>query len=248
MEATHWARAIGAKITDISKGTSEILARLAEPFMRYATIYLALATGIAVLKWEPLYQGAQGIVIAAPEFVLLGALTVAERAIKGKNFYGYLLALICLALFGIMVATFVDIFIVHFDEMAIKLLNFSRCIVAVGFSIVLGKLEDADQAQSKETYALVNETAEDITEASKGQEDSRQETPIGQPFERKETPKSDSKKDKRDTADTRCRILDYQKRHPHVTQKDMAAALGVSLKTVQRHLRAEPPKRLQLVR
>ncbi|MBO0783914.1 MAG: hypothetical protein J2P37_34335, partial [Ktedonobacteraceae bacterium] len=43
------------KITSFSKGLSEILAGAAEPVMRYATIYLMIATGIPFLRVEAIY-------------------------------------------------------------------------------------------------------------------------------------------------------------------------------------------------
>src|SRR5690348_12693831 len=81
----RWSTTVRKQITAVSKGLSEILAALSEPFMRYSTIYLALATSIPVVKWLPLYTLCQGIVIAAPEFVLLGALSIAEQACKGSQ-------------------------------------------------------------------------------------------------------------------------------------------------------------------
>lgn len=141
-----WASTIGKNITAISKGISEIIARLAEPLMRYSTIYLALATGLSFLMWAPVYQACQGIVIATPEFVLLGAFTVAENAIhEGRKKWGSILFAVCILLAAIMIATFVSIFIVKFDEPSIKILNFSRCLVAFGFSIALNKLEQEQE-------------------------------------------------------------------------------------------------------
>jgi len=108
----------------------------------YSTVYLALATSIKAIYYPPVYSLTEGIVIAAPEFVLLGALSIAENAIQaGQKKWGYILLCICLALAGGMIATFVDIFLVKFTDDALKYLNFARCLVAVGFSIALGKLE-----------------------------------------------------------------------------------------------------------
>jgi hypothetical protein len=141
------------KITAFSKGLSIVLAAAAEPLMRYTTIYLALATALPVIKVTWLYGACQGMVIATPEFVIIGAFTIAEGAIKaGQKVWGVILLMICIALAAIMVATFVDIFIVSFNDLAIKLLNFSRCLAAVGFTVALGKLdkdeeEDAGPAQ-----------------------------------------------------------------------------------------------------
>ena len=149
--ATHtqpkWYRRWRLWITDKSKGVNELLAALGEPLMRYATIYLALATGITYIKWLPAYTACQGIVISVPEFVILGALGVAEGACKEEHNkkWGIMLYGICALLAAIMIATFVDIFIYQFPDIAIKSLNFSRCIVAVGFSIVLGKLDQDPQ-------------------------------------------------------------------------------------------------------
>jgi hypothetical protein len=146
---TRWATIARRKISSFSKGLSEILAGAGEPLMRYAAIYLALATGVSVIKWMPLYNFAQGLVIATPEFVLLGALSVAEIACESDRDrkWGRLLYWICALLALIMIATFVDIFIYQFPDVAIKGLNFARCLVAVGFSVVLGKLEDDEQEQ-----------------------------------------------------------------------------------------------------
>jgi hypothetical protein len=144
-QATHprrWSTRARQRITDISKGVAEILAGLAEPAMRYATVYLALATSISAINYAPAYSFAEGIVIAAPEFVLLGAFSIAEHAIKdGRKRWGYVLFAICIILLGIVVATLYDIFIMHFSDQQLHYLNFARCLTAVGFSIALGKLE-----------------------------------------------------------------------------------------------------------
>ncbi|MBO0783796.1 MAG: hypothetical protein J2P37_33725, partial [Ktedonobacteraceae bacterium] len=135
------------KITSFSKGLSEILAGAAEPVMRYATIYLMIATGIPFLRVEAIYWACIAIVIVAPEFVLLGALAIGENAYKaGSRAWAKVLFVVCALLAIIMIATFVDIFIIPFDAMAIKILNFCRCLVAVGFSFTLNKLEaEADR-------------------------------------------------------------------------------------------------------
>ena len=71
-------------------------------------------------------------------------MTIAENAIaEGRKKWGYVLFTICVLLALIMIATFVDIFIVTFSDIAIHFLNFSRCIVALGFSLALGKLDTA---------------------------------------------------------------------------------------------------------
>ncbi len=144
----RWSTGTREKITDISKGISEILAGLAEPLMRYSTIYLALATSIKVIYYAPAYNATEAIVIAAPEFVLLGAFTIAETSIAGgQKKWGYILLTICLLLAAIMIATFVDIFIITFNDLEIHILNFSRCLVALGFSVALGKLEQPAPAE-----------------------------------------------------------------------------------------------------
>lgn len=142
-QTPRWYRRWRIWITDKSKGVNELLAALGEPLMRYATIYLALATGIPYIKFAPAYTACQGIVISVPEFVILGALGVAEGACKEEHNKKWGIALygICALLALIMVATFVDIFIYQFPDIAVKSLNFARCIVAVGFSITLGKLD-----------------------------------------------------------------------------------------------------------
>ena len=156
MAATQlrWYRRARIWITDKSKGVNELLAAAGEPLMRYATIYLALATGIPYIKFMPAYTACQGIVISVPEFVILGALGVAEGAASEAHNKKWGIALygICALLAAIMIATFVDIFIWQFPDIAVKSLNFARCIVAVGFSIVLGKL-DQDEPQSDQSVA-----------------------------------------------------------------------------------------------
>jgi hypothetical protein len=163
----RWSTRVRKHITAVSKGVSEILAALSEPFMRYSTIYLALATSIPVVKWMPLYTLCQGIVIAAPEFVLLGALSIAEQACKGsQKTWGVLLYMVSILLACIMIATFVDIFIVTFSPLAVQCLNFARCLVAVGFSVVLGKLEkgdDEDAGTGSPSMASVSPTAPSST-------------------------------------------------------------------------------------
>jgi hypothetical protein len=142
VKKVRWATRARRRITIISKGAGEIFAALAEPLMRYATIYLALATSIPALNWGPLYATALGVVIIAPEFVLLGALSIAEQAIKsGQTKWGRALYVVSFLLAAIMVATFVDIFIYTFPDLALKCLNFARCLIAVSFSLVLGKLD-----------------------------------------------------------------------------------------------------------
>jgi hypothetical protein len=155
MQASYkkaWSTDAREKITQVSKGISEILAGLAEPLMRYSTIYLALATSIPVIYTATAYNIAEGIVIAAPEFVLLGAFTIAEDAIKrGQKKWGAILFTICLFLAAIMIATFVDIFIVSFSELAIHILNFARCLTALGFSVALGKLQQTPSDNEKKS-------------------------------------------------------------------------------------------------
>ena len=136
------------RITGFSKGLSIVLAAGAEPLMRYTTIYLALATALPFIKLPWLYAACQGIVIATPEFVIIGAFNIAEDAIKtGQKVWGIILMIICIAMAGIMIATFVDIFIVQFSDLAINILNFARCLVAVGFTVVLGKLDKDDEEE-----------------------------------------------------------------------------------------------------
>jgi hypothetical protein len=131
------------RITAFSKGLSEILAGLAEPGMRYATIYMALATGIPAINWGPAFNFCEGLVIALPEFVLIGAFGIAEDAWReGKKVWGGALYMACIALALIVGATLVDIFIWQYPAFYIKLLNFSRCLIAVSFSVILGKLDE----------------------------------------------------------------------------------------------------------
>lgn len=137
------------RITAFSKGLSEVLAGIAEPGMRYATIYMALATGIPAINYGPLFSFCEGIVIALPEFVLIGAFGIAENAYReGKKVWAIALFIVCFLLAGIVLLTFIDIFIVQFPEFYLKLLNFGRCIIAVSFSIILGKLEDEGPVQN----------------------------------------------------------------------------------------------------
>jgi hypothetical protein len=143
----------GKRITKWSKALSIILAASAEPLMRYTTIYLALATALPVIKIAALYSACQGVVIAAPEFVIIGAFNIADEELKregGQRTWGWILRGICLLMSLIMIATFVDIFIVSFDELALKLLNFARCLIAVGFTVTLGKL-DRDEEEDEGT-------------------------------------------------------------------------------------------------
>lgn len=143
-----WANGIGQDITTIFKGVGEILARLSEPLMRYSTVYLALATALPIIHYDPLYNGCIGIVVSTPEFVLVGALAIAENAVKsGNKKWGVILFLVCALLSIIMIATLVDIFIWSFPDIALKILNFSRCLTAVGFSIVLSKLGQVQEEE-----------------------------------------------------------------------------------------------------
>ncbi len=183
----RWFRRARIWITDKSRGVNEVLAAAGEPLMRYATIYLALATGISYIKYMPLYTACQGIVISVPEFVILGALGVAETSCKEEHSrkWGIMLYGICALLALIMVATFVDIFIYQFPDIAIKSLNFSRCIVAVGFSIVLGKLdqdkgdEQGQQPQPVQPAAPPSEPAIDIEQIASAIEQKISETLAG---------------------------------------------------------------------
>jgi hypothetical protein len=138
-----WAVPAGKDITTAFKGVAEIIARMAEPLMRYATIYLALATALPALRWEPLYNIAMVAVIASPEFVLIGALSIAEVGYKeGRKGWAIVLFMVCGLLTIIMTATFMEVFhIMAFGDYAHHVLNFSRCLVAVGFSVVLNKLD-----------------------------------------------------------------------------------------------------------
>src|SRR5438874_2488257 len=86
------------RITAISKGVSEVLAGIAEPGMRYATIYMALATGLPAINYGPLFAFCEGLVIALPEFVLIGAFGIAENAYKeGKKPWAIALFAVCFA-------------------------------------------------------------------------------------------------------------------------------------------------------
>ncbi|GHO94805.1 hypothetical protein KSF_048530 [Reticulibacter mediterranei] len=146
----------GKRITRWSKALSIILAASAEPLMRYTTIYLALATALPVIKVDALYSACQGVVIAAPEFVIIGAFNIADEELKrkdGQRTWGWILRMICLLMSLIMIATFVDIFIVRFDELALKLLNFARCLIAVGFTVTLGKLDRDDEDEESAASA-----------------------------------------------------------------------------------------------
>jgi hypothetical protein len=164
VKKVRWATRARRRITIISKGAGEIFAALAEPLMRYATIYLALATSIPALNWGPLYATALGIVIIAPEFVLLGALSIAEQAIKsGQTKWGRALYVVSFLLAGIMVATFVDIFIYTFPDLALKALNFARCLIAVSFSLVLGKLDK--ESDEPDVVRAVQPTPDEINRA-----------------------------------------------------------------------------------
>ena len=139
----RWSTKARKKITAVSKGLSEVLAGIAEPGMRYATIYMALATGLPAINYGPLFAFCEGLVIALPEFVLIGAFGIAENAYKeGKKFWGGALFAACIALAAIVVLTLIDIFVVKFPDVDIKYLNFGRCLVAVSFSVILGKLDD----------------------------------------------------------------------------------------------------------
>src|SRR5437667_8568632 len=141
-----WASGIGQDITTAFKGVGEVLARLAEPLMRYATVYLALATALPIIHYEPVYNACIGIVVSTPEFVLIGALAIAENAVKSDNKrWGKALFWVCGLLAAIMIATFIDIFIWSFPDIALRILNFSRCLTAVGFSIVLSKLAEVQK-------------------------------------------------------------------------------------------------------
>jgi hypothetical protein len=146
------------RITAISQGLSEILAGVAEPAMRYATIYMALATGLPSINYAPLFGFCEGLVIALPEFVLIGAFSIAENAWKegGKSQRAWAVVLfVACALLALVVGlTFVDIFIVKFSEFDMKLLNFSRCIIAVSFSIILGKLDGSKSEDEQQALTV----------------------------------------------------------------------------------------------
>lgn len=165
-----WANGIGQDITTIFKGIGEILARLSEPLMRYSTVYLALATALPLIRYAPIYNACIGIVVSTPEFVLIGALAIAENAVKaGNKKWGVVLFLVCALLAVIMIATLVDIFIYPFPDIALKILNFSRCLTAVGFSIVLSKLAEVQEegpvnVQSGSNLAPIEQQVNALTE------------------------------------------------------------------------------------
>jgi hypothetical protein len=143
-----WAGGIGQDITTAFKGVAELLTRIAEPIMRYATVYLAIATALPALRYEPLYYVAMIIVIASPEFILVGALSIAEAGFKqGRKGWSVALFVVCGLLAIIMTATFMEVFkILIFNDYAHHILNFSRCMIAAGFSIVLPKLDGVSPA------------------------------------------------------------------------------------------------------
>ena len=162
-----WARWTGKKISEHSRGLAEVLARAAEPAMRYSALYLVLqmAPLLSFLRYQPAIGAATTAVIAGPELALLGAINVAEDSIKAEDkalkFWGWVLALICLLLAVIMVATFGDIFKVWtLDDQGLNFLSFARCIIAVSFGIVLGKLDqgEADEDETPATQAGGDET------------------------------------------------------------------------------------------
>src|SRR5690242_8332881 len=156
----NWARNVGKKISAGSRGLAEVLTRLAEPAMRYSALYLALqmAPPLSFLRWAPAIGVATAVVIAGPEFALLGALNVMEDAIRAEDgslkFWGWILAFICLLLAGIMIVTFADIFkVITLQDGDLNTLSFARCLIAVFFGIVLGKL-DQDDDEGNDTSSV----------------------------------------------------------------------------------------------
>jgi hypothetical protein len=151
----RWSTKARKRITAISKGVSEVLAGIAEPGMRYATIYMALATGLPAINYGPLFAFCEGLVIALPEFVLIGAFGIAEDAWKeGKKVWAGALLAVCFALALIVILTLIDIFVVKFPDVDIKYLNFGRCLVAVSFSVILGKLDDGKSEEENQQQSI----------------------------------------------------------------------------------------------
>jgi len=168
-----WALPWGKDITNFFKGIAELITRTAEPIMRYATVYLAIATALPALKLPALYDAGMTIVIASPEFVLVGALSIAEAGWKeGRKFWSIVLFCVCGSLAIIMITTFTEIFkITTMGDGGNNVLNFARCIVAAAFSVVLPKLDgvtsqnvpvqipDLDQLLTNQREQILSEIA-----------------------------------------------------------------------------------------
>lgn len=145
------ASVIRREVTNASAGLNEIMAGAGEPLMRFAALYLAIATGLPALNVAPVYSFCQSVLIVVPEFILLGAMDIAGEALKceEQKLWGRLLYLVCFALAVVMFMTFVSIFVSTFSADQIKYLNFTRCLIAVAFSVLLAKLHKMETAQQQ---------------------------------------------------------------------------------------------------
>jgi hypothetical protein len=278
-----------------------LASRLAEPLMSISAIYIIIEAGIPGASIPIVHNLAVGVMIAAPEIILPGAFILAGQASAQQDKKAIILHAVCWLFVVLTAITLMDLFIWHWQGVPLQLLMWGRCVVGIGYSILLRVLTHKDEDEEDEEQQspptpiidyqelarniaphlpppsaptldyqqiacilapmLAKMVQEQVTttathEIADSKQDSktvRQDESIicqdadnvsGKQKSQEDVTASDSGQKGPRTADTQSgqdtfnRLQIYIEQHSPTTQKEVAATLGISERTVRRHLTA----------
>jgi hypothetical protein len=144
MKCLWWAILELDFITSFFTWFFKLLNRLSEPTLTLAAIYVIISAGVPAAKITLAYEIAVAIMISAPEILLPGAFILASIEKRRGNKQARLLYGACYGFVGLTILTLASLFMFHFSEGGLNVLMFGRCIVGVGYSILIRVLMNTE--------------------------------------------------------------------------------------------------------
>src|SRR5579883_282482 len=124
-----------------------LFSRLAEPLMTLSAIYVIICAGIPTWEQPTIYNTALAVMIAAPEIILPGAFILAAQKSEQGEPRAWLLHVVCWLFVLLTAVTLADLFIFHFQGPALAAIMWGRCVVGIGYSILLRVLSDGQEPE-----------------------------------------------------------------------------------------------------
>lgn len=115
----------------------KLLAILSEPFMLIATIYIVIESGIPAFANPTVHFLAIAVMLSAPEIILPGAFVKARDAARDGERMARVLYIICWLFVLLTSLTVINLTVWHFSGLPLNCLNCTRCLVAIGYSILM---------------------------------------------------------------------------------------------------------------
>lgn len=157
----------------------KLLAILSEPFMLIATIYIVIESGIPAFASPVAHFLSIAVMISAPEIILPGAFVKARDAARDGEKMARVLYTVCWLFVLLTALTVINLTVWRFSGTPLNCLNCARCLVAVGYSILMRVMSHGQvqvlrvavpdvlatvSEQSANTREMISESEQRLTE------------------------------------------------------------------------------------